>query len=438
LVYHPIWLVVLSGCLYLTTLSVRAEPTPGHDAFMLGIAAFREARYEDALAAFTAARAAGHEDPNLSFNLGLTLYRLEAFDDARAVFESLRASPRYTAVAEYQLGLIAAREDRIEDAVAHFHKAEWASEQAPLRELARVARHRLQPDAVRRRPLLYLYAGGGYDGNPALLNENFDPLRDADGRGFYGLQGLVQWPLKAGPGRESDFQGGAYLQEYMGLDRFDQTGLQARLRWHQQGRQWRNTQALAAEATWLDGEWLQSIAHLEVAAIRQDNGTAMQLHAQFSAIRASSAFAALDGWRVRSGARWSRSKAGLLWRADYELEYNDRHNLRVDEQFFSQSPLRNQLRLELLHGSANQLALEWQLRYRHSRYIGTNRLVTPDGQVGSERRQDQLLSVGVQARHALGRRLGLLAEYRYDANRSRLEVFDYNRHLLSLGLEWQP
>lgn len=430
-----------SGCLAEIAPLSEAD---GAAAFHAGLHCFRSRDHAAALAAFQRARAAGHDEPNLDFNLGLSHYRLGQFNAAAAHFERLREAALHAPLAEYHLGLIAARQGRLADAERHFLKVEHSAADTALRELLRTARQRLGLEPAQRVPQLYLFVGGGYDGNPALVGERLDPIRAAEGHAFSGISALAQWPLPAQAGPR-EIRLGGYGWFYGGIEGFDQLGVDLRLAWHRQWGPWQARLGTAVDVAWLDGDFLQTLLHADVEAQRGLGRGLLQWRAQSSLVRAAREYDLLDGWRLRLGARASQPlRGGLRGYVDYEFELNDRRDLAVTPLFYSQSPLRHQLQLGLSHGHAHRLLIDWRLRYRHSRFRNDNLLPAADGDPANpltwrrQARRDRLLAAGVELRRHLGGATTALLEYRYERNDSGSRLFEYRRHYLMLGLEWMP
>jgi hypothetical protein len=122
-------------------------------------------------------------------------------------------------------------------------------------------------------------------------------------------------------------------------------------------------------------------------------------------------------------------------RAHYRFEGNDRRDLNTaGGDFFSHSPLRNQVRLAFSHPFGATCTLEWRADYRHSYFRDPNRF--DDGGPVTKRRVEQLTLAGLQLRTRTRAAWDWLLEYQYSHNRSTLEEFEYDRHLLLVGLEW--
>jgi hypothetical protein len=153
-------------------------------------------------------------------------------------------------------------------------------------------------------------------------------------------------------------------------------------------------------------------------------------------MKAGSDYEYLDGQRHRMDLAQDFLLGEFQVRAGYEAEMNDRRDLQVGEEFYSQSPLRHGPFLRLSRTLTPDLTLELNAAYRHSRYRDLNRFVQGTT-VDAERRVDNLAYVGLAARLKTGRAWGLYLDYRYTDSHSSLDTYDYTRHTALLALEWR-
>lgn len=413
------------------------ESPPGASAYLEGLQAYRAQHYEAALAAFSRAQAEGHADPNLIFNLGLVYRRLDRDAEARALFESLRAFADHRAAAEYQLGLIAVGQSQLKTAIGHLRAAVATAPNEGLRRVAQAALNRLGAAPINPRPDLLLSLSAGHDSNPALVNDSFGIIKISDASAHVDAYAQARLPLATGRRVAVDVSGDFYLREYLELSAFDQATLQVKGNLHRYWPGWRLSLAAGAEVTWLDDRRLQHLGLLETVLSHIRGRRSLELRAQLGVVEAAEPFTSLDGDRQRIGLRWRQPLAAAQILFDYQLELNQRRDLTSGPQFLSQSPTRHQVLAELRHGPVAGWGLDWQLRYRFSDYADDNRFFGPGGEFLRATRRDQLYSVGLQARHALGARVTGLFGYRYDHNQSGLSIYDYDRHNLTVGVEWR-
>ncbi len=106
------WALLLCGCsLWLASAAAIVEPAPAGDDFSAGMRAYREGRFQDALAAFTRAARSRGEDASaeLYHNQALAALRsgdLEAAESA-AEHAALRGGQGFVAIRDFLIGNVA-------------------------------------------------------------------------------------------------------------------------------------------------------------------------------------------------------------------------------------------------------------------------------------------------------------------------------------------
>ena len=168
---------------------------------------------------------------------------------------------------------------------------------------------------------------------------------------------------------------------------------------------------------------------------RGDSG--LSLRGQLSRIAAAPPNGYLEGWRLRAEGELAGTTGPARVRAGYQFEINDRADLTAGNEFFSHSPMRHRLGLSLDHPLASGWFLQWGVRYRYSYYRDPDRFVQ-GGVLREQRRVEELVDAGLRARRPLGSEINVLLEYQYSHNTSTVDVFNYDRHVVSIGLEWVP
>jgi len=413
--------------LALGALAYAAEP--GRESFDAGVVAYRAGDVAGALAAFERARAAGYDTPQLQFNLGLCFYRLRRYGESRAQFQALRSVPGYEGVADFHLALILAREGDRARAQSLWHSLEQGAD-AGLAQRAGVALVRLggltEPVAG-----AYLLLAGGYDSNPALLDESLQPPGGAESANTEAFA-TFNLPLGGGARAFTELTGGAYLKSYAGEAGQDQRGAFAGLARQLDDGSRLLSFGLDASTSTIDGEPFLDTYTVQ-AQRSPSSGVGWRLGAQASRMSAPPPYGHLEGWRARLGIARSGRVGGELVRLGYEIEYNDREDLASGAEFFSHSPLRQRADLVAEHALGARASMRWNLRYRHSRYRDPN--VTA---AGTQRRVEDLALAGVQVRRQLQQGIFALAELQYSRNDATPEAFAYERATALLGLEWTP
>lgn len=417
----------------LTTLLAGLQPPvvaaqSGAYHFDKGVQQYRQGSYQAALGAFQRAQEAGMDTPRLRFNLALTHYKLRDYPQAATLFDSLTETSGFDAMAQYHLGLIDERMGR-DDAAARRYEAalERAERNSNLRALADAGL--LRTRGIRDTDL-YLFAGGGFDDNPSLLNES--SLEDSDRDHyleFFGFAGHQRgaWLYEAG----------LYTRRYGETDRANTALLSAAV-----GRQTDLAEGefeYRAEAATVrvDSERLQEEYSARFDWERRiGDGLYLDSRLRLTRVEAADDVDFLTGWRHRARLRTIGSLGKGWWRLGYRFEFNDREDIDDGDRFFSRSPLQHRIRLDAGHPLPGPFSLEARLAYRHSRYQDPDRFTNSDGSTTVKRRSEDRLVARLGTRWRIASAWNLLLEYEYQDNSSSFERFEYQRNTVLLGLEW--
>jgi len=419
------------------TTAVAAEP------FSSGTAAFRDGDYERALAHFEEARQAGQQGASLTYNLGVTLLKLQRYQAAQARFQQLLDDPEWADVARLQLGLLAEKQGRPVSAVGHY-RVLTDSESPKLRRLAlaRLTELARAPDAEtvleeQERGLALISLASGYDSNAySLQNELLtddsvgeDTYTELFAWGQFRLEGTAEegWRL----------QGFAFGRRYSELESLDLTSFNLGLTRYLPWRGWQLEIGGVAETASLGGERVTSEWRF-VGRARQafDRGvlTLAYLPSHFSG---TDDYRYLDGWRQRVEARWSMPLAVLEVDALYRLDLDDRGDLvAADDGFYSYSPRRQTLGVEVELPVAQGWTLVAGSHYRMSHYRGDNRLQDSDGEFKVQARDGDRLRSWVGAEVQLLPRLQLDGRVIHTTNDENFDIYTYDKTEASLGIRY--
>jgi hypothetical protein len=435
--------LLLSCALAAATAPARAADAAaaggaGQADFQQGVSEYHAGRFEAALADFQRARARGYRDPSLDFNIALSYYKLGRYPQAEAAFDELWSVPGYLDIAEFHLGLIAAQQGQNDTALSHWRAAEAATQSPRLKALIQAARARLSGEAAPAPPpALSLFASGGigYDSDPVLLSNSVE-LPSNQGSDWYGEAfGYLDYTLRSSARSSDELQASAYAHQYFSDTDFSQQDAQLSLRHNQFYGRWRFSLAGQAEATFLGGDSLQDLGGLTLEGAEKFTDASLLLRYDASRIAGGSGYTYLDGWRQRARLQYSHNLPRGELSGYYEFESNDRRDLSQDGIFFSESPIRHSLGLRLDQPVSQAVSLELRGRYRYSRYRDADQS-TLSGAPFNQRRQERLAQAGLATRYRLSAAWDVLLQYEYSHNYSNAPGFDYNRHLLLLGVEW--
>ncbi|MGL6162149.1 tetratricopeptide repeat protein [Microbulbifer sp.] len=415
------------------------------DNFSRGTAAFKSGNYQQALALFEGERRSGNSDGKLLYNIGVTHFKLGDYDEAERTFLQLGDDPHWRDLAHFQLALTAEKRGHKDRAVRLYREVAKRSQSAKLRRLADKRLAALAPEesrAVNNKPrsswLGLVSASAGYDDNVFALQEE---LQQDSSTGEDNYSELFAWGQYRLSGTASDgwrLQGFGFSRrygEYSSLDLNSYSlGLSRDMRWGS----WQTELGIAAERTSLDGENLTDKTAL-VARLKRRLGdarvTLAYLPARYSG---GDLYTHLDGWRHRLEAKWQRPLgATVTANALYRLDIEDRADLEGGEgEFYSYSPTRHSLGLELDWQLLDSWELSAGFEYRASEYDGRNSLTDTDGVQKNEVRQADRVKTWLGSQLQLSPRLQLAGKISVSDNEENFGLYTHDKTEASLGVRY--
>lgn len=221
----------------------------------------------------------------------------------------------------------------------------------------------------------------------------------------------------------------AFQRDYTTDDALDQRSLQLAVRNTWRHRPWQFTLALETEAAHVLDTGVITAAGLGFQAVRRAGAATFRARYQPAEVRAEPALDFLEGRRQRVELVQELQRGGLLLAAGLDFEDNDRSARALDDAGGTLPPRRLGPFLRLSQALTPRLTVNLNAGYRHGRY--------PESELEGVRRDDESLSLGGTVRLRLDAAWGLRLDYRYWYNRSSIELFDYHRHMLQVGIDWR-
>ncbi len=397
---------------FLAPLFAHARSAESLQQFEIGKQAVAAKDFATALDAFEAAAAAGMTGPAVHFNIGVCAYRLGRWSRAASAFREVARTPEMAPLAHYNLGLVALGDGKRDQAARWFTQAERETTDEGLRSLATRQLAQLPPPPERNWVAFGSFAAG-YDDNVALVSGG-DVLGVSGTDDAFGeLQIAAAGPL-VGPWR---FDGSIVLLDYQDLDSFDQLTANTGARYRLPLGEWTGEAALQLSYSTLDREGFESKRMLLLQASRAlSEEWRLRARYRFSDIDGLDGFQGLDGYRHELGIRgvWHRDS----W--DVNLEYKFDTSDYDDE---SLSFSRHQLGVDVQRDLDEHWTVQGGLSFDRSRYdVAAN---------GSEERFELTLA----ASRSLNDTWRVIVRYAYADNRADLPEFNYQRNLVSAGVE---
>lgn len=160
--------------------------------------------------------------------------------------------------------------------------------------------------------------------------------------------------------------------------------------------------------------------------------TELRIRYRYSDINAeSSQFNNLDGDRHQLRVEGRLKSGQNRYRLAYRFETNDRDDSQTATTFTSSSPVRHTLRANARIPLVGKWGSELDLRWRNSRYKDDN--VAPGSSV---RRDEDRLTAKAGLNYELNKKVELYVDYTYTDNDANINTFDYERNVVSMGLNY--
>jgi len=419
------------GCLLiLLTVAPHAVAGAAEEYFDHGVKAFLSEDFKAAKQSFERARDAGMDSAALYYNYGSTLYKLKQYPEAQAAFAICARDPAWAALARYNMGLAVYQQGKRAEAAEYFSQVWRYTDDAKLATLAQTMLERIDPMA-RRYPRGTFSFSLGYDSN-VVLSDLAPSLPAADKSDAYTeLLATTGARLGSGPGAPR-WEAALYDLRYSDLKDFSITevilGMHAPWRlgaWQSEaGGQW-----------WYilrDGSAFQQVAVLKANTTRESAGNrVLRFDLRYDQIESiDNNFQFLDGQRLEIGVSAAQPAATGWMYYGVTYEQNNREDLAVGGEFFSQSPSRAGLWLKGSWPFGARWRIEPAVRYRYSHYADEDRRTSGVVQT----REDNEWQAGVLAKYRLTVAWQLAIEYSYSGSHSNFDEFSYTRHQLAIGL----
>ncbi len=163
-----------------------------------------------------------------------------------------------------------------------------------------------------------------------------------------------------------------------------------------------------------------------------NKNTELRLRYRYSDISAESRrFNNLEGDRHQARIETRFKSGGNRYRLYYEFQTNDRADRSTATTFTSSSPVRHTLRATAKIPLNTKWGTEFDLRYRDSRYKDDNVSATVN-----TRRDDERFRAKAALNYKLTKRADAYVDYTYTDNDSNIDVFDYQRNVVSVGVNY--
>ena len=425
---------IKSWILLLTLLLPAAAPAETTPFFQAGVEAFQQGEYEQALKYFRRARARGINIAQLYYNLGSTYYKLGRYREAAEEFENVVNRPGWRHLALYNLGLTAeARGDR-QAALDYYSAARQAAGQSKIKQLADLKLAELQADVTGPAYAL-VSAAAGYDDNAVLSpDEGLDAV-SREGDIFTEISAIGGTYLAGDEKDGVSLDAAAFTRLYAEETEYSFSSFSAGISRDKLHAPWHTRIGLTAGADLVEDELFAITPAFAIELKRSFEHYRLTFKNELSWIAGHGDYDYLTGVENRFTAELLRRLQNATISAGYRFAYNDREDLETETEFFSYSPVRNEIFARCYYSLSRKWAIMAYGRYRNSVYPDANRQINSNGGITRNKREDDRIRVSVRLEHRFSADLDGFAEYSHIDNDSNFSRYRYDSSLIMLGVQ---
>jgi hypothetical protein len=414
----------IAGWLAMGWLSTVAHASTEQE-FAAGVAAAQRLDYAVALRHFESAERAGMREPLLYYNLGVSYYREHRLEKAEQSFQRAAKSSKLEALSYYNLGLIALDQKQHQQARAWFLRAKSVAQTEQLRNLSARALEQINRAQIVDEPgvpwMIWVAGGIGHDSNAALTGDFVNATGGEDAT--FGLSAYSHYDFP-----HLRLHALLNVEHYSEITGFDFDMLESGVSFPLQRGAWKLQPGLDLRQMRVGGEGLQNSVALLLQSRTQMADFELKFRLEHEAVSAANAFEYLDG--SRDYLQTSIATSDERWRLNWDMEFNDREDLSIGNEFFSFSPRRCQWQLEYENPLSEALNIKLAAGWQMSRYPDPDR--RSDGIVMQREDNRGRLSLELEYQHQNDWRSGL--ELSYMERNSNFAEYDYDRIVLALTM----
>jgi hypothetical protein len=407
------------------------------DDYRLGVQAFKQGQYDEARDRFTRAYDAGEREPTLLYNLGSAQFKLADYAAATRSFEQVANDPTWGPLAQYNLGLIEEKLGNPEAAQQHYRVAYQTAPSEKLRQLAalKISRPAAAPNDDDDAWFGIVSAGGGYDDNVILLNDQslveVSNHSDYFAEALASASGFVQGDVERG--WRADVIG--YYRGYRDLSEFDYGTATLGMTYNTltSTAQWQF--GARANTQFVGGDSYTNSGTARAQLLRPIGAYRFRARNDASYVDGADHFGYLTGWQDRISVQVDRRVGEYALMVAYELEWNDRRDSTTATQFFSYSPVWNRFHAGATRTFNDAFEVEARATYEFSRYGDDNVELQPGGSFSVAARDDDRVSASLRVTYHPFAAWNVFGEYEYSNNSSKFSEYEYSDNQVMFGVE---
>ncbi|HEY9050348.1 MAG TPA: tetratricopeptide repeat protein [Gammaproteobacteria bacterium] len=385
--------------------------------FEQGAKYFNEGDYNRAVKYFENAYKQGMRNVSLYYNLGSSYFKIKNYQRAELYFKEVANFPEMKSLAEYNLGLIALKLKDTNKARQKFESVIALKQDEKLVLLSKQQLRNMKPE---EKPwYAFVNAGIGYDDNiTALPDSMVSNVSDM----FYELYATGELVLQ-GERQQGWLADISYMSiNYDDTDFYDESQYGVAIKKADKLGRWLTQMELHLDKSTYGGDDFQNMVRFEVSGKRAlSKADRLYLKYRYDDINSDNVlYDYLQGWRQILRPEYRVYGAKSISVFYYELELNDRQDLPGA----SYSPTRHTLRGRYTYRLNDTWHISGDLSWRFSEY---EFVTTPV-------REDDRWRIGAHVDYLFNKTLKLRTKLIHTENESTLDIYDYNKTVVSIGL----
>lgn len=388
--------------------------------FNNGVELFRQGDYAAAVVLFKQAEKHGMSSVALHYNLASSYFKLEDYANSKHYFEQVANSPEMRDLADFNLGLIAVKTGDHKQAKNYFTALVDNSNDEKIVALAKSQLRDMREETERWRA--HVAANLGYDDNiTALPSDAASNIDDS----FYNLFASADVVI-AGRRKNGWIADATYYRiDFSDTDLNDEYQYALGIRREVVLAGWDSRFHFDLSQKNFGGVDFQSVAKLDVAGNHAlSKADKIFLRYRYEDISSDNPiYDYLAGWRQRARIEYRHFSKTSIKQLYYELELNDRGELVASTYSYDYSPTRHTLSGKYTQIISEQWQLSGDLTYRVSDF--------PES--ASFDRNDDQLKLTLSADYSFDKTLKLKASWLAVDNASSVDLYDYDKTMLTVG-----
>lgn len=418
-------LILLLGSHLASFESAQGQDLTPSAYFTAAQNSFKAGDFKQALVHFKQAHKSGLHKPSLFYNIGVCSYKLGLYEEAKQAFLETATFPKMTALAYYNLAVVAEKQGDHATAISWLRKSlrEARERDTKLILLAETALSRIRSShEMITGWLRYGALDFGFDDNVSMVESEDQDLTSDEEDSFTDLFAFARTPLLGNSSSQGPFlQGNVSYRDYTDLNDYDVGSLRLEGLYRQKSRGFQVESGAGYSYVLWDGSGYSQGPIFTIQAkhpLGAVSSYRLRYDGQYFDIL-NVEYENLKGWSHRATAEFSAQLKSSNLILAYSLEENDRNEQQS-------SPRRHLISASLELYPAEHFSLTIASSYRASTYD------EPD----TSERNDDRFETSLLLSYTSTQKWGISGRFSHTNNSSTLPLYDYQKNMASISLNY--